>query len=113
MENRHYGYIRVSSKDKNEERQIAALRAKDIHDRDIFIDKISGSHFKQEQYQLLNRIRRPGDVLHIHTLDRLGRNKDEILEEWNTITKELQAYIVVLDMPLLDTSQYKYSMGTF
>lgn len=113
MENRHYGYIRVSSKDQNEERQIAALREKGIHQRDIFIDKTTGSHFEREQYQLLKRILRPGDVLYIHSLDRFGRNKDEILQEWNTIIKELQADIVVLDMPLLDTSQYKDSMGTF
>ena len=113
MENRHYGYIRVSSKDQNEERQITSLREKGIHQRDIFIDKTSGSHFEREQYQLLKRILRPGDVLYIHSLDRFGRNKDEILQEWNTITKELQADIVVLDMPLLDTSQYKDSMGTF
>src|SRR5699024_10914857 len=113
MENRHCGYIRVSSKDQNEERQIAALRAKDIHDRDIFIDKTSGSHFKREPYQLLIRILRTGDVLYIQSLDRFGRNKYELLEEWNTITKELQADIVVLDMHLSDTSQYKDSMGTF
>src|SRR5699024_9203497 len=111
--NRYYGYIRVSSKDQNEERQIAALRARGIHLRDIFIDKMSDSHFEREQYQLLKRTLRPGDVLYIHSLDRFGGNKDETLEEWNTITKELQADIVVLDMPLLDTSQYKDSMGTF
>ena len=113
LENRHYGYIRVSSKDQNEERQTAALREKGIHERDIFIDKTSGNHFNREQYQLLKRILRPGDVLYIHSLDRFGRNKDEILQEWDTITKELQADIVVLDMPLLDTTQYKDSMGTF
>src|SRR5699024_4800442 len=73
----------------------------------------SGRHFEREQYQLLKRILRPGDMLYIHSLDRFGRNKDEILEEWNTVTKELQADIVVLDMPLLYTSHYKDSMGTF
>src|SRR5699024_4059093 len=72
-----------------------------------------GNHFYREQYQLLKRILRPGDVLYIHSLDRFGRNKDEILQEVDTITKELQADIVVLDMPLLDTTQYKDSMGTF
>lgn len=113
MENRHYGYIRVSSKDQNEERQVAALEEKGIHQRDIFIDKVSGRNFEREQYQLLKRILRPGDVLYIHSLDRFGRNKDEIVREWNAITKELQADIVVLDMPLLDTTQYKDSMGTF
>lgn len=113
MENRHYGYIRVSSKDQNEERQVAALGEKGIHRRDIFIDKVSGKNFEREQYQLLKRILRPGDVLYIHSLDRFGRNKDDILSEWNTLTKELQTDIVVLDMPLLDTTQYKDSMGTF
>src|SRR5699024_1394447 len=113
MENRYYGYIRVSSKDQNEERQMSALREKGIHQRDIFVDKISSHHFEREQYQLLKRILRHADVLYIHSLDRFGRNKDEIFQEWNEITKELQADIVVLDMPLLDTSQYKDSMGTF
>lgn len=113
VENRQYGYIRVSSKDQNEERQVAALEEKGIHQRDIFIDKVSGKDFSREQYQLLKRILRPGDVLYIHSLDRFGRNKDDILNEWNTLTKELQADIVVLDMPLLDTTQYKDSMNTF
>lgn len=113
MENRQYGYIRVSSKDQNEERQIVALKNKGINKRDIFIDKVSGKNFERDQYQLLKRILRPGDVLYIHSLDRFGRNKDEIVQEWNAITKELGSDIVVLDMPLLDTTQYKDSMGTF
>src|SRR5699024_971784 len=98
MENRYYGYIRVSSKDQNEERQMSAVREKGIHQHDIFVDKISGYHFEREQYQLLKPTLRPGDVLYIHSLDRFRRNKDEILQEWNEITKELQADIVVLDM---------------
>ncbi|WP_079524987.1 MULTISPECIES: recombinase family protein [Halobacillus] len=113
MENRKYGYIRVSSKDQSEERQVAAMKEQEINKRDIFIDKVSGKDFQREQYQLLKRILRPGDVLYIHSLDRFGRNKEEIVLEWNAITKELQADIVVLDMPLLDTTQYKDSMGTF
>jgi len=113
VENRQYGYIRVSSKDQNEERQIVALKNKGINKRDIFIDKVSGKNFERDQYQLLKRILRPGDVLYIHSLDRFGRNKDEIVQEWNAITKELGSDIVVLDMPLLDTTQYKDSMGTF
>lgn len=113
MENRYYGYIRVSSKDQSEQRQIDAMKEQGIQERDIFIDSASGKDFKREQYQILKRILRPGDVLYIHSLDRFGRNKDEIVEEWNTITKELQADIVVMDMPLLDTTQYKDSMGTF
>jgi DNA invertase Pin-like site-specific DNA recombinase len=113
MENRYYGYIRVSSKDQNEERQLAAMKERGINKRDIFIDKLSGKDFQREQYQLLKRILRSGDVLYIHSLDRFGRNKEEIVQEWNDITKNLQADIVVLDMPLLDTTQYKDSMGTF
>src|SRR5690625_1740668 len=96
MENRTYGYIRVSSKDQNEERQIVAMEAQGISQRDIFIDKVSGKNFKREQYQLLKRTLRPGDLLYIHSLDRFGRNKDEIVQEWNAITKELQADIIVL-----------------
>ena|SRR5699024_4413037 len=113
MENRKYGYIRVSSKDQNEQRQIMAMKEQGISDRDIFIDRMSGKDFQREQFQLLKRILRPGDVLYIHSLDRFGRNKEQIVEEWNAITKELKADIVVLDMPLLDTTQYKDSMGTF
>jgi len=113
MENRKYGYIRVSSKDQNEQRQFLAMKENGIHERDIFIDKGSGKDFQRAQYQLLKRILRPGDVLYIHSLDRFGRNKEEIVEEWNAITKELHADIIVLDMPLLDTTQYKDSMGTF
>ncbi|WP_163527840.1 recombinase family protein [Halobacillus ihumii] len=113
MESRRMGYIRVSSKDQNEERQMAAMKEHGINERDIFIDKVSGKDFKRENYQLLKRVLRPGDILYIHALDRFGRNKNEIVEEWNDITKNIQADIVVLDMPLLDTTQYKDSMGTF
>ncbi|WP_054637751.1 recombinase family protein [Thalassobacillus sp. C254] len=113
MENRRMSYIRVSSKDQNEKRQIAAMKEHGINERDIFLDKVSGKDFQRENYQLLKRILRKGDVLYIHSLDRFGRNKNEIVEEWNDITKNIQADIVVLDMPLLDTTQYKDSMGTF
>lgn len=113
VENRRMGYIRVSSKDQNEERQVAAMKNNGITERDIFIDKVSGKDFQRENYQLLKRILRPGDILYIHALDRFGRNKDQIVQEWNDITKNIQADIVVLDMPLLDTTQYKDSMGTF
>ncbi|MFH7407721.1 recombinase family protein, partial [Pseudomonas syringae group genomosp. 7] len=75
--------------------------------RDIFIDKQSGKNFNREQYQLLKRMIRKGDILYIHSLVRFGRNKEDILQEWNAITKEIEADIVVLDMPLLDTTQYK------
>jgi DNA invertase Pin-like site-specific DNA recombinase len=84
-----------------------------LRERDIFIDKQSGKDFESAQYQLLKRIIRKNDVLYIHSLDRFGRNKEEFLSEWNEITKNIQADIVVLDMPLLDTTQYKDSLGTF
>ncbi|WP_394510086.1 recombinase family protein (plasmid) [Priestia aryabhattai] len=113
MENRKFGYIRVSSRDQNEGRQLQSMEEVGISPRDIFIDKQSGKNFNREQYQLLKRMIRKGDILYIHSLDRFGRNKEEILQEWNAITKEIEADIVVLDMPLLDTTQYKDSLGTF
>ncbi|MFE4047088.1 MULTISPECIES: recombinase family protein [Priestia] len=113
MENRRFGYIRVSSRDQNEGRQLQSMQEVGISSRDIFIDKQSGKNFNREQYQLLKRMIRKGDILYIHSLDRFGRNKEEILQEWNAITKEIEADIVVLDMPLLDTTQYKDSLGTF
>ncbi|WP_258831244.1 recombinase family protein [Peribacillus frigoritolerans] len=113
MEVRKFGYIRVSSKDQNEGRQLQAMKEKGLDERDIFMDKQSGKHFDRDQYQFLKRIIRKGDVLYIHSLDRFGRNKEEILQEWNDITKNIQADIVVMDMPLLDTTQFKDSLGTF
>lgn len=113
MEHRKFGYIRVSSKDQNEGRQLEAMRKMGITERDIYLDKQSGKNFERANYQLLKRVIRKGDILYIHSLDRFGRNKEEILQEWNDLTKNIEADIVVLDMPLLDTTQYKDSMGTF
>ena len=113
MENRKFGYIRVSSKDQNEGRQLEAMKKMGINGRDIYLDKQSGKNFERANYQLLKRVIRKGDILYIHSLDRFGRNKEEILQEWNDLTKNIEADIVVLDMPLLDTTQYKDSMGTF
>ena len=113
MDNRKFGYIRVSSKDQNEGRQLEAMKKLGLNERDIFMDKQSGKNFERVQYQLLKRIIRKSDVLYIHSLDRFGRNKEEILNEWNDITKNIQADIVVMDMPLLDTTQFKDSLGTF
>lgn len=113
MEQRKFGYIRVSSKDQNEGRQKEVMKNMDINERDIYLDKQSGKNFERANYQLLKRIIRKGDILYIHSLDRFGRNKEEILQEWNDLTKNIEADIVVLDMPLLDTTQYKDSMGTF
>jgi len=113
MDARKFGYIRVSSKDQNEGRQLESIREVGVDERDIFLDKQSGKDFQRVQYQLLKRVLRKGDILYIHSLDRFGRNKEEILQEWNDITKNIEADIVVLDMPLLDTTQYKDSLGTF
>ncbi|MGG0288923.1 recombinase family protein, partial [Peribacillus butanolivorans] len=101
MDVRKFGYIRVSSKDQNEGRQLQAMLENGLNERDIFLDKQSGKNFNRVQYQLLKRMIRKGDVLYIHSLDRFGRNKEEILQEWNDITKNIQADIVVMDMPLL------------
>jgi len=113
LESRKFGYIRVSSKDQNEYRQMEAIKKIDINNRDIFLDKQSGKNFHREQYQLMKRMIRKGDILYIHSLDRFGRSKDDILNEWQDLTKEIGADIVVLDMPLLDTTKYKDSIGNF
>jgi len=98
-----FAYIRVSSKDQNEARQLEALKGLGINDRDIFIDKQSGKDFDRPKYKALKATLRIGDTLFIKELDRLGRNADEIKKEWHDITKVIGAYIVVLDMPVLDT----------
>ena len=108
-----YGYARVSTKEQNEERQLIALRAAGLHNHQIFLDKQSGKDFNRCQYQRLLRRLKRGDTLIIKSIDRLGRNYHEILEQWRIITAEKQAAIVVLDMPLLDTRRGKDLMGTF
>ncbi|PFQ82042.1 recombinase family protein [Priestia megaterium] len=113
MAQKKFGYGRVSSKDQNEGRQVEGFLNFGIEERDIFIDKKSGKNFDREQYQVLKHMLREGDILYIHSLDRLGRNKQGILDEWNDITKNIKADIVVLDMPLLDTTKNKDSLGTF
>ncbi|MFP7200208.1 recombinase family protein [Lysinibacillus halotolerans] len=110
---RKFGYARVSTKEQNEARQIETLTAAGVLERDLFLDKASGKDFDREQYQIMKRSMREGDTLYIHSLDRLGRNKDEILNEWQDITKVIGADIIVLDMPLLDTTKYKDSVGSF
>lgn len=98
-----YGYVRVSTKEQNPERQLIALRKCGIRGNDIFLDKMSGKNFERPQYmKMLRRLKR-GDLLVIKSIDRLGRNYGEILEQWRKITKEMGANIQVLDMPLLDT----------
>lgn len=104
---RNFGYIRVSTKEQNEARQIEALKGLDIQERDLFIDKQSGKDFDRPRYQALKMVLRKGDVLFIKELDRLGRNAEEIKREWKEITQDIGANIVILDMPILDTRQYK------
>lgn len=111
---RVYGYVRVSTKDQCEERQLIALREFGIPERDIFMDKLSGKDFERPCYRRLMRRLRPGDVMVVKSIDRLGRNYTEIQEQWRQITKEKEADIVVLDMPLLDTRQKAEDLtGTF
>ena len=106
-----YGYIRVSSKDQNEDRQQIALELQGV-DR-IFMDKQSGKDFDRPEYKKMVRKLHAGDVLYVLSIDRLGRNYEEIQEQWRYLTKEKRVDIVVLDMPLLDTRQGKDLMGTF
>ena len=107
-----YGYIRVSTKEQNEDRQRIALREFGLEDRQIILDKQSGKDFNRPGYKRLLRKLKPDDVLVIKSIDRLGRNYDEILEQWRIITKEKQTAIVVLDMPLLDTRKNRDLTGT-
>lgn len=107
-----YGYARVSTKEQNEARQMLALAEFGIPRKQIYVDKQSGKDFVREQYARLMRKLKSGDTLVIKSIDRLGRNYDEILEQWRRITKEMGVAIVVLDMPLLDTRQNKDLTGT-
>lgn len=108
-----YGYIRVSSADQNEDRQLIALLEAGVSEKHIFMDKQSGKDFERKQYQRMMRKLKKGDLLYIKSIDRLGRNYKEIQEQWRILTKEKGIDICVLDMPLLDTRQCKDLMGTF
>ena len=108
-----YGYVRVSSRDQNEDRQLIALREVGVTDKNIFIDKQSGKDFQRPKYKRLLRQVRPNDLIYVKSIDRLGRNYEEILEQWRVLTKEKCVDIVVVDMPLLDTRRGKDLMGTF
>jgi len=112
-ETKTFGYVRVSTKEQNTDRQIIAMQELGINERDIFVDKASGKDFERPQYQALKAQLRKGDLVYISSLDRLGRNSDAIKREWESITKEIGADMVVLDMPLLDTRQHKDTLGTF
>lgn len=113
MENTIYGYVRVSSTDQNEDRQMIALSEAGVPKKNIYMDKMSGKDFDRPQYQKLLKKLKPGDLLYILSIDRLGRNYEEIQKQWRIITKEKNVDVCVIDMPLLDTRQGKDLMGTF
>lgn len=108
-----YGYVRVSAKDQNEDRQIIAMREVGVSEKNIYMDKQSGKDFKRKQYKRLVRKMKKDDLLYIKSIDRLGRNYEEIIKQWRYLTKEKRIDIIVLDMPLLDTRRGKDLMGTF
>jgi len=113
MSNHTYGYVRVSTREQNEDRQIIALQKIPVPKSNIFVDKQSGKDFNRPRYQKLLRKLKKDDLLYIKSIDRLGRNYGEILEQWRFLTREKGIDIVVLDMPLLDTRRGKDLMGTF
>ena len=108
-----YGYIRVSSKDQKEDRQQIVLKEVGVERQSIYVDKQSGKDFNRPQYKKMLRKLKKDDLLYIKSIDRLGRNYEEILQQWRILTKEKGVDIVVLDMPLLDTRRGKDLMGTF
>jgi DNA invertase Pin-like site-specific DNA recombinase len=108
-----YGYVRVSSTDQNEDRQMIALQEAAVPEKNIFMDKQSGKDFDRPNYKKLMRKLKAGDLLYILSIDRLGRNYEEIQKQWRVLTKEIGIDICVLDMPLLDTRNGKDLMGTF
>ncbi len=109
----NYGYVRVSTQDQNEDRQLIAMAEKRIDTRHIFIDKQSGKDFDRPQYRKLIKKLKAGDLLYILSIDRLGRNYEEIQRQWRILTKEVGVDICVIDMPLLDTRTGKDLLGTF
>ena len=113
MENKIYGYVRVSSQEQNEDRQLIAMAEAGVARVNIFIDKQSGKDFERPNYKRLMKKLRPGDTMIIKSIDRLGRNYEEIQNQWRIITKEKKVDIVVIDMPLLDTRRDKNLLGTF
>ena len=113
MENKIYGYVRVSSQEQNEDRQLIAMSEAGVERANIFIDKQSGKDFDRPNYKRLIKRLRPGDTLFIKSIDRLGRNYEEIQNQWRIITKDKDVDMVVIDMPLLDTRINKNLLGTF
>ena len=112
-EKRIYGYVRCSSTDQNEDRQMIALREAAVPEKNVFMDKQSGKDFDRPNYKKLVKGLKAGDILYILSIDRLGRNYEEIQKQWRILTKEIGIDICVLDMPLLDTRNGKDLMGTF
>jgi len=108
-----YGYIRVSSIDQNEDRQLVVMRSRSIPEKNIYIDKQSGKDFNRPEYNHMVKKLRTGDLLYILSIDRLGRNYEEIQNQWRILTKEIGVDVCVIDMPLLDTRRDKDLMGTF
>ncbi len=113
MEGKTYGYIRVSSREQHEDRQMIALREAHVPTANIYVDKQSGKDFERPSYKLLVKKMKPGDLLYIKSIDRLGRNYEEIQVQWRILTKEQNVDICVIDMPLLDTRRGKDLVGTF
>lgn len=113
MKSSTFGYIRVSSKDQNEDRQLIALAAYNIPKRNLYLDKQSGKDFDRPSYRRLVRRLRRDDLLIVKSIDRLGRNYEEIISQWKHITKDIGADILIVDMPLLDTRRDKDLLGTF
>ena len=108
-----YGYVRVSTKEQNEDRQMIAMHEMNVEDRNIFVDKQSGKDFERPQYKKLIKRLKKDDLLYIKSIDRLGRNYEEIQNQWRLLTKEKGVDICVIDMPLLDTRRGKDLVGTF
>lgn len=108
-----YGYVRVSSKDQNEDRQVITMREMQVPEENIFIDKQSGKDFNRPQYKRLLHKVKSDDLIYIKSIDRLGRNYAEILDQWKVITKDKRVDLYVIDMPILDTRREKNLLGTF
>lgn len=108
-----FGYVRVSSTDQNEDRQMIALHQAGVPDENIYMDKMSGKDFDRPQYKKMVKWLKQGDLLYVLSIDRLGRNYDEIQNQWRILTKEIGIDVCVIDMPLLDTCQSKDLLGTF
>lgn len=108
-----YGYVRVSTKDQNEDRQLIAMKEKEVPLKNIYMDKLSGKDFNRPAYQTLIKKLKKGDCMILKSIDRLGRNYKDVMEQWRIITKEIGADIIIIDMPLLDTTNCKDLLGTF